>query len=134
MQHKNQIQQLIESKTGTNNSLALQLMQSLWHYSFEQALLILTFKKEPFGYYTIDLLDLKIEYLHNHNVNLDYIFIHRKIHYKNALLKGSHQDIYDGEPSDKKGFIKGLNPAESKAIVEDLKLISPIIEALLNAE
>jgi hypothetical protein len=39
MEHTGKTKQLLDSQTGTNNCLALQLMQSLWEYSFEEALL-----------------------------------------------------------------------------------------------
>lgn len=132
MKHKDQIQELIQSKTGTNNCLALQLMQSLWKYSFEEALLRLELQKGSFETYLIDLLNIEIRYFYDHNIILDYIYIRRTIHYKKELLKEQSKLIYDGDPwDDGNGFLKGFNTPESIAIVKDLKLLSPFIENLL---
>ena len=131
MKHKDQIQELIQTKTGTNNCLALQLMQSLWEYSFEEALLRLEMQKGSFGVYLLDLLDIKVRYFYDHNIILDYIYIRRTIHHKGELLKEQSQLIYDGDPwDDGNGFLKGFNTPESIAIVKDLKELSPLIERL----
>jgi hypothetical protein len=135
VKHKDQIQQLIETKTGTNNCLALQLMQSMLGYSFEKALLMLELKKGRFGVYLFDLLDIKIQYFYDHNIILDYIYIRRTIHYKKELLKEQSKLIYDGDPwDDGNGFLKGFNTPESIAIVKDLKQLSPFIEKLFQTE
>lgn len=130
MKDMDKIKQLINSQTAVNNCLALQFMQSLWHYSFEEALLTLELHKEAFGLYLIDLFDLKIRYFHDHDIILDYIYIRRTIHYKNELLKEHSQLIYEADPWGHQGVFKGLNDLEFKAISADLKQISPIIQAL----
>ena len=132
MKHTDQIKQLLDSQTGPNNCLALQLMQSLWKYSFEEALLAIKWKKGSLGKYSIDLLDLKILYVHDHNIILDYIYIRRTIHYKEELLEEQSKCIYEGDPSDQRNLFKDLNDNEYKAILEDLKIISPVIEALFK--
>lgn len=131
MEHKEKINQLIQSRTGNNNQLAIQLMQSLWNYDFAKALLQLELYQESLGLYLIDLLDLKIRYFHDHDIMLDYIQIRRTIHYNNKLLKEHSSLIYGADPWQHQGVSNGLNEAEYNAILVDLQLIAPTIEELL---
>lgn len=131
MEHKDKIKRLIQSRTGPNNRLAIQLMQSLWNYNFAQAFLTLELYQESLGLYLIDLLDLKIRYFHDHDIMLDYIQIRRTIHYQNKLLKEYSMLVYGADPWQHQGVSNGLNKIEYKAILEDLKLIAPTIEELL---
>lgn len=134
MKNTDQIKQLIQSQTGSNNCLAIQLMQSLWKYSFEEAFLRLELQKGSFNTYLIDLLDIQIRYFYDHNIILDYIYIRRTIHYKDELLKEQSKLIYEGDPwDDGNGFLKHFNTPESVAIVKDLKQLSPLIERLFKA-
>lgn len=134
MKESDKIKQLIQSQTASNNCLAIQLMQSLWEYSFEEALLTLELQKSSFNTYLIDLLDIQVRYFYDHNIILDYIYIRRTVHYKKNLLKEQSQLIYEGDPwDDGNGFLKHFNTPESVAIVKDLQQLSPIIEKLFKA-
>jgi len=128
------IDQLINARTSANNHLAIELMQNLLNYTFEEAFLRL--KLTPMSgkdNFCIEITRIRIEYRVDFQemlyVPAKFADINRRIYYDNKLEPNSAIKIHADEQS---VFALGweCKAEHLQEIRADLKHICPHIEAL----
>jgi hypothetical protein len=133
MDYLKSIEQLLASKKAENNYLAVQLMMTILHYSFEEAYAKLQPANE-----NDQLVSLEIAELHvNYKVDLQriiyapssYADIERTIIYKDKVLPNSTQKLFADDDSILS--LGEFGPVEDlKEIRDDLASLCPYMEAL----
>ena len=122
------IQHLIESPSGPNNALAIELLMSVEHYTLEQAIQMLQFNRMTDEIISIDIANIRLQYIFDYQpilyVPMSYADIFRTVRIDDVPIEKYTAKLHADEDVILK-LGEELDPVQCETIQNDrLQMIS----------
>lgn len=122
------IQHLIESPSGSNNALAIELLMSVEHYTLEQAIQMLQFNRITDEMISIDIANIRLQYIFDYQpilyVPMSYADIYRTVRIDDIPIEEYTAKLYADEDVILK-LGEELDPVQCETIQNDrIEMIS----------